>query len=693
MKHTIKLFIHDSFFDAFSVLPKKIQKKTREFMKKFKEDPNSSAINYEKINTFKDQSLRTVRVDQKYRAIIQAPSEGEGYHLLWVDNHDEAMNWATNKVFEWNRETQSFQMYEKPEKRPISKEAIVVEEHRLLYKDYSDLQLEKIGVPTALIDMVRELSHLEQLESQAEFLPTDAYEYLYYLTEGIGIDEILAEIEAGKTAEADVISSNAQKTVYMLTDDSELEDILSGDFDKWKIFLHPSQRSIAFGDFKGPMKVTGGAGTGKTVCAVHRAKYLTNKLTVVDKPVLFTTYTKSLTKYIVDVTNRFGISNEELIIKNIDSIIFETAKSEGVISSSSGLLNSTQELELWKEIIEYNPSRFDERFLFEEYNEIILGNAVEDVNQYYKTSRTGRSVRIGRQDKKLIWDLSEEFKIAREGSYTKMELCNLLIEHYRSGGVQPFSHIICDEIQDFSIPELSLLRSLVPDKENDLFLVGDPFQNIYGRRINFSKSGINIRGRRSRKLKVNYRTTEEIKKRAVSMLVGEHFDDFDGEEESTNGYVSLMHGQNPQYNVFDSFEMEESFISDKINTLLQNGQVKPSEICIASRTNKQIDDIKRMLNSLGLKYADIQSTRKNMDSIVVSTFHNLKGHEFKHLFVKGFDRDRVPFKHPEYDSYTDVQLKDYLKQEKSLYYVVFSRAIQTLIVTGVGEKSDWMESA
>ena len=243
------------------------------------------------------------------------------------------------------------------------------------------------------------------------------------------------------------------------------------------------------------------------------------------------------------------------------------------------------------------------------------------------------------------------------------------------------------------MPELTLLRSLVPEKENDLFLVGDPFQNIYGRPINFSKSGINIRGRRSRKLKVNYRTTEEIKKRAVSILMGEHSDDSDGDEESTDGYVSLVHGQNPQYSVFDSFELEESFIYEEINTLLQNGHVKPSKICIASRTNKQIDDIKTMLNTLGFKYADIQSTRKNEGSIVVSTFHNLKGSEFKHLFEKGVDKDRVPFKHPEFDSYTDVQLKDYLKQEKLWYYVVFSRAIQTLIVTGVGEKSDWMENA
>ena len=151
MNHAIKLFIHDSFFDAFSVLPRKIQKKTREFMKKFKEDPKSSAINYEKINTFKDQSLRTVRIDQKYRAIIQAPEEGNGFHLLWVDNHDEAMDWAENKVFEWNASTQSFQMYDRPTTQPKSISSdIKVKDSTLLYTSYSDDQLTSIGVPNDL---------------------------------------------------------------------------------------------------------------------------------------------------------------------------------------------------------------------------------------------------------------------------------------------------------------------------------------------------------------------------------------------------------------------------------------------------------------------------------------------------------------------------------------------------------------
>lgn len=692
MNHKIKLFIHDSFFDAFSVLPRKIQKKTREFMKKFKEDPKSSAINYEKISTFRDQSLRTVRIDQKYRAIIQAPEEGNGYHLLWVDNHDEAMDWAQNKVFEWNSSTQSFQMYDKPNDTESTK---VVKDKAasapVLYKTYTDAQLTQIGVPNDLLELVRSIERVEHLESYASNIPADVYEYLYYLSEGISIEDILEEIEDGKVKDAEVLSPNAQKSVYVLTDDEDLENILSGDFEKWKLFLHPSQRSIAYGEFKGPLKVTGSAGTGKTVCALHRAKHLSQKLETFDKPILFTTYTKSLTQYLSSVTEKFNIPESEIVINNIDKLIFDVAKSSNVIESSSGMINSSQELELWKEIIEYNPSTFDERFLQEEYNDVILSNSVASLNEYFRTSRIGRSVRIGRQDKIQIWELCEEFKKAKEANYTKLELCNLLITHYRGKSDKPFSHIICDEIQDFSNLELSLLRLLVEEKENDLFLVGDPFQNIYGRRINFSKSGIHIRGRRSRKLKVNYRTTEEIKKKAVSILFDEVYDDFDGETETNAGYVSLMHGADPLYQTFSSPEEEDSFINQEIQNLLVNDNVNPSDICIAGRTNKLVDDTKTLLNEIQQKYTDIKASRRSNESVVVSTFHNLKGHEFKHLFVRGFSKDLVPFKHPDFDSYSEVQKRAYLKQEKSLYYVVFSRAIQTLMISGIGEKSDWIK--
>jgi DNA helicase IV/mRNA-degrading endonuclease RelE of RelBE toxin-antitoxin system len=687
MNHKIKLFIHDSFFDSFSVLPKKIQKKTREFMKKFKENPSSSAINYEKIVTFIDQSLRTVRVDQKYRAIVQAPKEGNGYHLLWVDNHDEAMKWAEKKVFDWNKHTQSFQMYDKPETgtEVNLEEKAIIASATTLFEEYNEEDLTAIGTPLDLIPFVKGLKTMEALEKAQDNLPIDLYEYLYYLGEGIDLGEILEEINAGKS-EIEEESANAKKHVYVITEDDELEEILSGDFEKWKIFLHPSQRALAYGDYKGPTKVTGGAGTGKTVCAVHRAKYMQNGLGAFDKPILFTTYTKSLTSYLQHTSKEFGLNEQLVRITNFDKLIHELAKDEKTIGG--GYLNPTQEEKVWKEVVEYNPSRFDETFLMDEYNHIILLNRVESEEAYFKTSRIGRTARIGRKDKKDIWQLTLEFKKLKENNHTKVELCNLLTDHYSKSADKPFSHIVCDEVQDFSNPELSLMRALVAEAPNDMFLVGDPFQNIYGTQINFTKAGISVRGRRSKKLKVNYRTTDEIKWQAIKVIDQEIYENFDGEEESKKGYISLMHGNNPSYKIFSTPEEEDKYLIQNLQKLLAEGS-SASHICISTRTNRQVELIIQLLTSNNIKSHDLGSTKQKADHIKVSTFHNLKGHEFKAIFVTGVSKDEVPFKNPVYNTYSALEKREYHKRERSLFYVVFSRAIQSLYITGVGEKSDW----
>jgi len=382
MNLNIQLFIHDSFFDSFSALPKQIQKKTREFLKKFKENPTSAAINYEKIINFIDQSLRTVRIDNKYRAIVQAPEKGENYHLLWVDNHDEAMDWAKNKIFEWNHATQGFQLFEQPEIQ-IPK-AEMPGEKKSLFNFVADSDLMAIGTPEQMINLVRSLNSLDDLNNCKINLPTDVYEYLFYLAEGIPLDEILEDINAGKTETNPMQSSNALKHAFILTDDSQLEEILNGSFEKWKIFLHPSQRNLAYRNYNGPVKVTGGAGTGKTVCALHRAKYLVDKIGVFNPPILFTTYTKSLTQYLHETIKGLGIPEGQVEINNIDKLIFDLANNlqYKIFNSKVGYLTVEQEKQIWSQALEKFPSIFDEDFYYLEYNDVILPQNITTLEAY-----------------------------------------------------------------------------------------------------------------------------------------------------------------------------------------------------------------------------------------------------------------------------------------------------------------------
>ena len=690
MNNDIQLFIHDSFFDSFSTLPRQIQKKTREFLRKFKENPKSSAINYEKIISFIDQSLRTVRIDLKYRAVLQTADKGNSFHLLWVDSHDEAMVWAKNKIFEWNQEIHAFQLFEQPEE-PISLYQKNLES-KSLFEFLSDSNLKAIGTPEKMFDLVRSFISIDDLHNYKNNLPPDVYEYLFYLAEGIPFDEILEDILAGKAEANPMQSSNALKHAFIITNDTQLVEILNGSFEKWKIFLHPSQRNLAYRDYNGPVKVTGGAGTGKTVCALHRVKYLIDKVGIFEPPILFTTYTKSLTQYLHETIKGLGIPVENVEINNIDKLIFDLANNPNykIFKSKVGYFSADQEKEIWSQALEKYPSQLDSEFFFLEYNEVILPQNITSLEKYNTASRVGRNSRIKRKDKILIWEIIEEFQKLKAGNFSKLELCNLLSVYFRNQKIKPYSHIICDEIQDFSNPELNLLRSLVEEKENDMFLVGDPFQNIYKRSLNFAKSGIIVKGRRSRKLKINYRTTEEIKHLAMKIVSNLPVDDFDGNQENLKGYLSLMHGNPPTYETFVTPEEEDKFIIEKLKKILLDGYIQPNEICLCSRTNSGLDEVKKLLNTENLKYLDLSSLKQNIIAVNVSTFHNIKGHEFKVVFVKGMSDATVPFRHINYNNFSVKERESYVQQEKSLYYVVFSRAIQSLIITGVGEKTNWI---
>lgn len=687
---TIPLFIHESFFDSFSSLSKQMQKKTREFLKKFKENPHSASFNYEKIQSFKDQSLRTVRVDGKYRAVVQAPTGDGGYHLLWVDNHDEAMDWAKNKIFEWNQQTQAFQLFEQPEVSTSVKTEQTTAPGIFSYLSKDDLLA--IGTPEAMLEMVLSIHDQGELQSLKEYLPVDVYEYLYYLSEGIPLQEIIEDIEAGKLDEKPTESGNALKHSLIITDDEQIEELLGENFEKWKVFLHPSQRALSYRDYNGAVKITGGAGTGKTVCALHRAKYLVQKQDIFAKQILFTTFTKSLTQYISATIKNLGISKDNIEIRNIDKLVYDLAnhKDYKIFGQKVGFFSSEQEEKLWQEVLEKNASGFDVNFISSEYNEVILTQKIKTLEQYLKAPRIGRFYRMGRKDKIEVWGLIEDFKKEKGENYSKLELCVELASYFNQRNDKPYAHIICDEIQDFSNPELNLLRALVDEKENDLFLVGDPYQNIYNKQPNFSKSGINVKGRRSRKLKINYRTTEEIKKAATKIVSDITVDDFDGEEENLKGYLSLMHGHEPVYHIFNTTDDEDQFILNQIENLTSNNQVKHSEICVCHRTNAGLDRLKQSLNGAGLKYTDLSDSKETYDAIKVSTFHNIKGHEFKAVFVKDMSSSTVPYRHAKYTLLSEKEKEIYHKQEKSLYYVVFTRAIQSLVITGVGERSGWI---
>lgn len=694
----MKLFYYDKFLESYADLPKQIQKKVMDFVQKFKNDSTSASIHLEPIATFKDPQLRTARVDLKYRAILHVSATGDVSHLLWVDNHDEAMRWAENKVFEWNKNTQTYQVYESQPTSIVEKSRLDAAQRNALCSSFSDEQLLQIGVPYPLLPSVKAIDNLGDLENLETYLPRQAFENIYYILDGLDINDVVKEIEEGKvsseTLEEQIVSPNNLRSFFEVTNDSDIEELLNGDLNKWKIFLHPTQRMIANNNFSSSYKVSGAAGTGKTVLALHRLKNL-SIATKKNRSILFTTFTKSLVNNLKDAVSGLGVELDKVLITNIHNFIVEKAKTEGLIQGNSKILDflgKEAKEELWRECIESLLSEYDTEFLMKEYEDVVLLNNIKTLEEYLKVPRVGLETPLGRKERLKVWDIISHFIKLKNTSniYYMDEVTNLLTNHYSTIAEKPFLHIIADEIQDFSNTELRLLRVLVAEKENDLFLVGDPLQKIYKRNINFSKAGINIRGQRSKRLKVNYRTTEEIKKSAIAVINKLTYDDFDGSTENKSGYVSILHGEPPKYDLFKTTEEMNEGLFKIINQSLENDLVKPREICIAARTKKSMSEAKKFVHGKKMAYFDLTDMVGDKTGIVLSTFHNIKGLEYKVVILYDVSNETVPNKHYTYSSLKDYDKKIHDQSERSLLYVAMTRAIKRLYIVGVGGACEWL---
>lgn len=685
----MKLFIYDKFWDAFLKINKGTQSKVTDFISKFRTNSKSAALNLESISTFKDQTFRTARIDQKYRAILKEVTPGELYLLIWIDNHDEAMDWAKNKVINWNDQTQAYQVFSIDESIQEKDASITMPEDDLFMNKYKFNDLLEIGVPDVLIPSVLKISDFSALEKIESYLPVDVFENLFYLLDGANIDTLKTDIIEG--AANAIQSKNNCRSFIELTDDEILNDALQGSLKKWKYYLHPSQSIFVYGKFNGSIKLSGGAGTGKTVAALHRLKYLAETKT--DKnPILFTTYTKELSENLIDLAADLEIPKNSYHITNIDSLAFDLAQKFGLRKTTDkvfGMNAVKSPEEVWGQVLEENLSNFDEDFLKEEYEEVILVQNISSQREYLKASRIGRGKAISKSQRLDVWNLIEFFleKKLASGFYYKEEIYNKVANYLKSNGQTVYSKVIVDELQDFTNVELNFIRALTPIAPDDLFLVGDPLQNIYNRKINFSKAGINIRGNRSKRLRINYRTTEEIKRLAFSIVSNEHYDDFDGETEEKSGYLSLFHGVIPIYQLFANKQSELDNVLQEINKLLDEG-IRYNEIVIAARTKDSVNDFRNLLHKNNIPYVDKGLLNNKKEGIRLSTFHGLKGLEFKHVFLVDVNDRSFP-KLP-YDANTidKNKLDNLVKAEKSLFYVASSRAIQRLLISGVGTGSD-----
>jgi len=689
----MRLFLSDSFFDKFTELPRNAQQRVRDFQRKFRDNSQSASIHLEPITQFRDNSLRSARVDGEYRAILGSLGQ-DNFMLLWVDKHDNAYRWAQNKKFVWNEHTQSCQIIpvaiEQPE--PASEKTRVPEAN--VWSSVDDEKMLQLGVPEELIPLVRTITDLDLLDENEDKLPQDVYENLFALFDGEDIDDIIESIEEGKAKDGQdtLLSNNNKRRFVEITDDEYLSQIMEQGMEKWQIFLHPSQRKLVDSEYKGAVKVSGSAGTGKTIAALHRLKKLcqTN-----GAKVLFTTYTTTLSENLNDLVKNMDIPSQRYELNNIDKILNQVAKEYHVLPNGYDVLDYSgddKSKALWTEVLDSEISEYDEEFLYAEYIDVIVYNNNKDLKSYLIQSRVGRTKPLTRKQRVEVWKLKEKYESLKQQRHAvdRLELFNLTANYLNELELRPYTNVIVDEFQDFSNPELRFLRALVGEGKNDLFLTGDPFQRIYsGRKINFSSAGINVRGKRSMKLKVNYRTTEEIKRIAVSVVKGVKYDDLDGGEEDNKGYVSLVHGERPTYTVLRSSSEEIQQVRKYLD-MCDDAGISLKDICIAARTRQLYKDVQDYLHRENIKYQEVKNGEKrgSKDGLSLCTFHSLKGLEYRVVILIGVNERSMPSAvtnaYP-FNNMDAAESKEYLAGIRSLLYVAITRAREQVYITGYGE--------
>lgn len=656
-----KVALSQDFLLQLAKLPVSVQSKVMKWAIQFQADPTSPGINYENINGARDANLKSVRLDRDWRGIVFKPSSGDVYVLLYVDHHDAAYHWAENRKLAINPVTGAMQLVvleSVVQAVPVAEPAVVpavaaksqptVEP---IFSSVDDRELLSLGVPEDALVSVRAITSDEQLDAMQAILPIEAYEGLFLVAAGDTVSQVLGARETRvdqpvDTADfATALTTPESKSRFVIVDNDEaMMAIMNAPLAQWRVFLHPTQQKLANGDRSGPVRVLGGAGTGKTVLAMHRAKWLAENRTPDGNKVLFTTFTRNLATDIEQNLKTLCTSSTlaKLEVRNLDAWVNGFMRAQKLEHRIVYDRKQDAALQAWQAAMAVRDTKLDlpDGFYEQELEHVILAQGITTLEAYRIARRTGRSGVLSRGKRDAVWPVFEEYR-GQLASRKLKEVDDAYREVAQLLSTQTipseYSAIVIDETQDFGPQALKLIRAMIPSGPNDLFFVGDGHQRIYSRnRAAMSKCGIDIRGR-SKKLYLNYRTTDEIRRQAVALLEGCEVDDLDDGHDEAKRYKSLSHGPAPSVVTVDGLEAAAAQATTFVRQLYAEASddAKPS-ICVIASSEKNREAMSKQLLSAGFTGVTISAQSNHADArdaIHFATMHRAKGLEFDAVIV------------------------------------------------------------
>lgn len=701
--------LSDTFHDSLVKLNNQDQKAVKLSVFDLQQNQSNPGLKFHRINGSKDPNFWSLRVSHDIRLIVHKTKSS--FLIAYVGHHDEAYKWAERRRIDFHPRTGGAQIVEVRERveeisvprydtnkallstlssnnnrQCTSSSGDTKKINPVLFLKLSSDDLLNVGVPWDWVEEVKNVTE-DNFFDLSDFIPDEAIETLmdYVVTGTLNLPKETKQVSDP------FAHPNARRRFHEIDNLEELEQAMKFPWDKWVLYLHPEQRKLVEMRSLGPTRITGSAGTGKTIVALHRAAQVLR--TDPQAKLLLTTFSQPLSIALeiklkqllnddINMIRRVTILPFEDLAINLFSLVFAhkpaIARREHV---TSALSQSVKELEF---------EGFSDRFLMSEWLHIIDAWQVSSLERYARVPRLGRNNRLGNRQREKLWPIFELTKeiLTLRHRYTPATVFREVGEYYRDSSSKPFTHIIVDESQDLGVQELKMIVTLTPDNPSNIFFVGDLGQRIFQSPFSWLGLGIDVRGR-SHTLKVNYRTSHQIRQTA-DMLLPKIIQDVDGIEHDRRGTVSVFNGTYPEIIIHKDENEEVRNIGLIISKALEDG-LMPEEIGVFVRSPKELARARKAVKESGQSPLEISERAEDRTGrIVIGTMHVAKGLEFRYIIVMACDEKILPNQDRIAVVADEVELEEVYDTERHLLYVACTRARESLILSGVSPSSEFL---
>jgi len=583
---------------------------------------------------------------------------------------------------------------------------------RRLFQNVSRESLLSFGVPQEWIKDVQSADE-DGFFRLADHLPAEAAQALLEIATGgplpfaspasphapstedhaaLRLPEESSEAEADSALATAMEHPDAQRRFRLVHNAAELERALDAPWDRWTVFLHPDQREIVERVQTGPARVSGSAGTGKTIVALHRAAHLAR--THPEARVLLATFDEPLANALAMRLRRL-VGNEPRLADRIDVSSLDAAGARLYRAVTGKTLRLVARAELLKLLqsaaVSVPDLRISRALLVSEWDHVVDACAVSSWEGYRDVPRLGRKTRLREERRRQLWSVYEKVleALRKRSEVTQAMMFTALARELTGRRNPPYDFAVVDEAQDLSMAQLRFLAALGTNRPDALFFAGDMGQRIFQQPFSWKATGVDVRGR-SRTLHVNYRTSHQIRMQA-DRLLGPETTDADGVVDTRNRTISLFNGPVPQVIPSKTEEEEITKVADWLGERSRE-KIAPHEIGVFVRSRAQVVRATRAADKAGIPYKILDDHALAPTGYAsVGTMHLAKGLEFKAVAVMACDDDVIPLQERIEAVGEDGDLQETYDSERQLLYVACTRARDVLLVTGVEPVSEFLE--